>query len=86
MKVFLLLVIFTLTQAQEQFKNVVTKIETPPNRPNVDPKIVNGQIARTNQFPHQALVFITLPQGEFRCGGSLISPEWVLSAAHCIIG
>lgn len=49
-------------------------------------RIVNGSPALANQFPHQALVFILTGQGSFQCGGSLISQDWVLSAAHCIIG
>ncbi|XP_055693976.1 brachyurin-like [Lutzomyia longipalpis] len=50
-------------------------------------RIVNGQPAATNQFPHQATVFSTNNNatGGF-CGGSLISPIWVYSAAHCTRG
>lgn len=48
-------------------------------------RIVNGQDAALNQFPHQALLIITFAQGRALCGGSLIAPSWILSAAHCII-
>lgn len=43
------------------------------------PMIVGGEIAQPGQFPWQAFVS---PDGA-SCGGSLIAPEWVLTAAHC---
>ena len=43
------------------------------------PMIVGGEIAQPGQFPWQAFVS---PNGAY-CGGSLIAPEWVLTAAHC---
>nr|CAD7462022.1 unnamed protein product [Timema tahoe] len=46
-------------------------------------KIVNGQQASRGQFPHQAALY--LDKRSF-CGGSLISSEWVLTAAHCAQG
>ncbi|XP_055544824.1 serine protease snake-like [Wyeomyia smithii] len=49
--------------------------------------IVGGESAKPNEFPHQALLgwrFDDNPeQYDFRCGGSLISEEYVLTAAHC---
>lgn len=41
------------------------------------PQIVGGQDAALGEFPWQAL----LEQG---CGGALIAPQWVLTAAHCV--
>ncbi|XP_027226075.2 uncharacterized protein [Penaeus vannamei] len=44
------------------------------------PRIVGGQDANRGEFPWQ--VGIKLSWGG-RCGGSLIKPRWVLTAAHC---
>lgn len=44
---------------------------------NHNTRIVNGFQATPGQFPHQALLEITLPQGSAVCGGSLLNNEWV---------
>lgn len=52
-----------------------------------DSRIVNGQTSKRGLFPYQALIFITLKNGQKGvCGGSLISKEWVLTAGHCVDG
>lgn len=47
-------------------------------------RIVGGSEATTNQFPHQAALIINTDEGQFFCGGSIISTSIILTAAHCI--
>ena len=47
------------------------------------PRIVGGIEATPHSWPHQVALFI---DDMYFCGGSLISNEWVLTAAHCMDG
>lgn len=44
-------------------------------------RIVGGWNAALGQFPHQ--VAIRLANGNYHCGGSILSQNYILSAAHC---
>jgi len=46
-------------------------------------RITNGQPAAACQFPWQVAIII---DDQYFCGGSLISKNWVLTAAHCVEG
>ena len=46
------------------------------------PLIVGGTPADPGEYPWQALV----EPGPYTCGGSVIDREWVLTAAHCVVG
>jgi hypothetical protein len=52
------------------------------------PKVVGGQQAIRGAYPWMTALVMrgqTPTQGQF-CGGALIHPQWVLSAAHCVEG
>ena len=54
-------------------------------RARIEPRIVGGEPAAPGDFPWAASLAFTDQNGMLRsyCGGSLITPEWVLTAAHC---
>lgn len=54
--------------------------------PNIEGRIINGQLAGTNQFPWHVSIQGTLANGQpTLCGGALISNAFALTAAHCVL-
>ncbi|HRW08823.1 MAG TPA: trypsin-like serine protease [Caldilineaceae bacterium] len=52
-----------------------------------DPEILGGQEATPGAWPWQVALVYSYAESAFSgqfCGGSLIAPEWVLTAAHCV--
>jgi len=52
-------------------------------RPRLDGRIVGGQPVNIEDYPYQVSFEY---YGSHRCGGSIISPDWVVTAAHCVAG
>ncbi|XP_063918630.1 collagenase-like [Zophobas morio] len=49
-------------------------------------RILNGENATLGQFPWQVAILSTTNDSATWCSGSLISEDWVLTAAHCVDG
>ena len=48
----------------------------------LDSRVIGGDDARPGAGSWQAGLYLL---GEFDCGGSLVTPEWIITAAHCIL-
>ena len=51
------------------------------------PRIVGGTMSQEGRWPWQAMLLYQNSDGEWTqfCGGSLVHPHWVLTAAHCVV-
>lgn len=52
----------------------------------VNGRILGGSAATTGQRPWHVWVRSAVGTTSVTCGGSLIAPNWVLTAAHCVQG
>ncbi len=79
---FILLLGMLFTLMLFQIKNV--NAENGVADPIVETKIISGKQSKSNAWPWMAAILSTKESGEVGfCGGTLIAPEWVLTAAHC---
>src|SRR5262249_903495 len=53
----------------------------------LDYRVVGGTLAAEGAWPWQVAIYFKQADGTFMlgCGGSIVNPRWVLSAAHCFL-
>ncbi|CAG0902919.1 unnamed protein product [Cyprideis torosa] len=78
------LFLWSLAEAAQARNIESTTIEDEPLHPVGGMRIINGHNAYLGQFPHQ--VSVQNYPGSHNCGGSIISQEWIVTAAHCVVG
>lgn len=72
-----------------KYREILSKMF--PNANNVNKylrgsRITGGQAATLGQFPYQALLMLRDSSGYYYvCGGSIISHNWILTAAHWFV-
>lgn len=71
------------------YQSVVKQIspkDFPESSRKVQARIVNGDQAVSNQFPYQVAIRSISDRTVSICGGSILSNEYILTAAHCTKG
>jgi trypsin len=64
--------------------NATPQVDTIDDDGQITPQIVGGVTATAGEFPF--MVRLGNSPSQQWCGGSLIAPNWVLTAAHCMAG
>ncbi|XP_049292544.1 brachyurin-like [Anopheles funestus] len=65
-------------------KQYLTEVRNMPSSARGNARIVNGYIAQPGQFPYQVAILSNMAGGTGLCGGSVLTANYVLTAAHCV--
>ncbi|XP_022218645.2 brachyurin [Drosophila obscura] len=71
----------------EQYRILCEKFEQKKKEdtPAVSTRIAGGELADAGMFPYQVGLIVQLTTGDLiQCGGSLVTLQYVLTAAHCL--
>ncbi|XP_063914165.1 brachyurin-like [Zophobas morio] len=49
-------------------------------------RIIGGQVARAGQFPFSAAIYKNTLDGNYFCGGALLTTQWIITAGQCVDG
>ncbi|XP_030753179.1 brachyurin-like [Sitophilus oryzae] len=83
---WIIVVLSVITKAEYNLDSIIDPniyVEPHGEAPS-ETRIIGGSEATPNSFPYQVALFIEFPHGRSFCGGSLISNNYVLTAAHCM--
>lgn len=74
-----------LPEWQNSHRGYMDWIEEDNFRTGLENRIIGGTEAARHQFPYQVGIIVHLISGiNGWCGGSLVSANFVLTAAHCV--
>ncbi|XP_036319182.1 serine protease SP24D-like isoform X4 [Rhagoletis pomonella] len=77
-----LLILICLISEAVQVDNVLKPVVVDSSASLPRPRIVGGLIAASGQFPYQVSVRVG---GRHSCGGAILSQDYIITAAHCVI-
>ncbi|XP_033230809.1 trypsin 3A1-like isoform X2 [Belonocnema kinseyi] len=79
--ILIILTLLVTTNAYRIHRNSSLNLPAGLNFSESDDRIIGGLYADIREFPYLVALIIF---GKAACGGSIISEDWVLSAAHCL--